>query len=87
MKGVGSIPTAPSRALNLKSEVKSMKKKRNILKKVLLICCMVGLLFTLTCYENYSEVSAASKCSYKIVNKRQVKKYKDHKAEYLYQLP
>ena len=64
-----------------------MKKKRNILKKVLLICCMVGLLFTLTCYENYSEVSAASKCSYKIVNKRQVKKYKDHKAEYLYQLP
>lgn len=64
-----------------------MKKKRNILKKVLLICCMVGLLFTLTCYENYSEVAAASKASYKIVNKRQVKRYKDHKAEYLYQLP
>lgn len=64
-----------------------MKKKRNILKKVLLICCMVGLLFTLTCYENYSEVAAASKASYKIVNKRQVKRTKGHKAEYLYQLP
>ena len=48
---------------------------------------MVGLLFSLTSYENYFEVSAASKASYKIVNKRQVKQYKDHKAEYLYQLP
>ena len=37
-----------------------MKKKRNILKKVLLICCLVGLLFTLTCYENYSEVAACA---------------------------
>ena len=78
---------APSSAINLRSEVKSMKKKRNILKKVLLICCMAGLLFSLTSYENYFEVSAASKASYKIVNKRQVKQYKDHKAEYLYQLP
>lgn len=43
--------------------------------------------FSLTSYENYFEVSAASKASYKIVNKRQVKQYKDHKAEYLYQLP
>lgn len=64
---------APSSAINLRSEVKSMKKKRNILKKVLLICCMAGLLFSLTSYENYFEVSAASKASYKIVNKRQVK--------------
>lgn len=87
MKGVGSIPTVPSSVLNLRRKVKSMKKKRNILKKALLICCMVELLFSVTSYENYSEVFAASKASYKIVNKRQVKRYKDHKAEYLYQLP
>lgn len=67
--------------------IECMKEIKNILKEVLLICCIAGLIFSLTSYENYSEVSAASKASYKIVNKRQIKQYKDHKAEYLYQLP
>ena len=64
-----------------------MKKKVSILKKVILMFLVVSVIFSWNISENYSVVSAASKASYKIVNKRQIKKYNKLKAEYSYQLP
>ena len=63
-----------------------MRRKKSVCKSLFTICLILGLAFVLPNIKPVS-VTAASKVSYEIVNKKEVRKYGNMSAEYLYQLP
>ena len=63
-----------------------MKRKKSICKSLFTICLILGLAFVLPNIKPVP-VIAASKASYEIINKKEIRKYKNMSAKYLYQLP
>lgn len=63
-----------------------MKKEFTFIKHFLSFCLIICLIFSWN-ISNYSTVSAASKASYKITTRQQIKRYKKLSAKYSYQLP
>lgn len=63
-----------------------MKGRNSIWKRLLAVALIITVAFTSNIAE-CSMVEAASKVSYKITNKKQVKQYKKVSAKYVYQLP
>ena len=61
-------------------------KKRNIFKHLFLFC-LLAMTVALSNPVGHTTVSAASKASYKIINKKTTKRNNKLKAKYLYQLP
>lgn len=60
-------------------------KKRNIFKHLFLFC-LLAMTVALSNPAGHTTVSAASKASYKIINKKTTKRNNKLKAKYLYQL-
>ena len=63
-----------------------MKKRECIWKRLLAVTLIITVVFAGSIAE-CSMVEAASKVSYKITNKKQVKQCKKVSAKYIYQLP
>lgn len=63
-----------------------MKRKKSICKSLFTICLILGLAFVLPNIK-LVPVIAASKASFEIINKKEIRKYKNMSAKYLYQLP
>ena len=63
-----------------------MKKKTRIFKHVFLFC-LIALIASFCNPKGYSRVSAASKASYEIINKKKTESNQNRTATYLYQLP
>lgn len=63
-----------------------MKSKKNILKTMFRICLVMALAFVVKDLGSVS-ASAATRASYKIIRKEEVRKYGNMSATYLYQLP
>lgn len=63
-----------------------MKRKRSIFKSMVAFCLIMGLAFIFQSIDS-APVAAASKASYTITNKQEIRKYRNMSAKYLYQLP